>query len=181
MEGGGCPAPRRLSPASAPRSRRHRGRTSSRSRHEHERALGEQRGAQRERGRRLGHAGLGGPGLPLARLLPRSLRSSSSCSMSFWTPDRQRASSRDWTTRELRRPASPLQPRQRLLEGHADVVRDRRRSPSSACLVFGFPVAYFLAMKVEKLYREPDRPLHHRARPRSGRASSRDPSHGPTR
>ena len=77
LEGGGCPAPRRLSP-----ERPHLDLDDieepdelEQSSAEHERALGEQRGAQRERGRSWVTLAWARPGLPLARLLPdRSAR-----------------------------------------------------------------------------------------------------------
>ena len=162
LEGGGCPAPQRLSPERpAPRPRGHRGGRGRRSSTSTSGRSARSVARSSERGRGWVTLAWAAPGLHLARLLPRSRRSSSSSSMSFWTPDTPRASSRTGrrrTTATCSIPSASTTPTGRTCGG-------RSRSPLIAvvaCLIFGFPVAYFLAMKVREAA-VPDRPLHPRA------------------
>lgn len=119
--------------------------------HEHERALGEQRGAQRERGRNLVTFLWALPGFVwlafylVAPLVVIVL-------VSFWT----RTDSgfvRHWTTANYGDLFHPFNLgnsywKNMLTSFETSVIA------VAACLVFGFPVAYFLAMKVEKLHNQ---------------------------
>jgi putative spermidine/putrescine transport system permease protein len=117
--------------------------------HEHERALGEQRGAQRERGRNWVTLAWAAPGFlwlgfyliaPLVFIVL----------MSFWTPDAAKGFVRHWTTANY---SDLLHPFNLNNAYWKDMLRSVEISAIAvvACLVFGFPVAYFLAMKVKKL------------------------------
>ena len=119
--------------------------------HEHERALGEQRGAQRERGRSLVTLAWALPGfLWLAFYLVAPLVVI--VLVSFWT----RTDSgfvRHWTTANYGDLFHPFNLnnsywKNMLTSFETSVIA------VAACLVFGFPVAYFLAMKVEKLHNQ---------------------------
>ena len=70
--------------------------------------------------------------------------------MSFWTPDTSKGFVKDWTLHnygQLLHPFSLDNPYWK------DMLRSAEISAIAvaACLLFGFPVAYFLAMKVQKL------------------------------
>jgi putative spermidine/putrescine transport system permease protein len=117
--------------------------------HEHERALGEQRGAQRERGRNWVTLAWATPGfLWLAFYLIAPLVFI--VLMSFWTPDPAKGFVRHWTTANYSELLHPFNLNNAYWK---DMVRSVEISAIAvvACLVFGFPVAYFLAMKVKKL------------------------------
>src|SRR6478609_4102825 len=116
---------------------------------EHERALGEKRGAQRERGGSWVTLAWAAPGFlwlgffliaPLVFIVL----------MSFWTPDTSVGFVKDWTTQNY---SDLLHPFNLSNAYWKDMWRSFQISAIAvvACLVFGFPVAYFLAMKVEKL------------------------------
>ena len=117
--------------------------------HEHERALGEQRGAQRERGRNWVTLAWAAPGFVwlgfflIAPLVFIVL-------MSFWTPDPSVGFVKNWTTQNY---SDLLHPFSLDNAYWKDMWRSFQISAIAvvACLVFGFPVAYFLAMKVKKL------------------------------
>jgi putative spermidine/putrescine transport system permease protein len=116
---------------------------------EHERALGEQRGAQRERGRSWVTLAWAAPGfLWLAFYLIAPLVFI--VLMSFWTPDAAKGFIRTWTTANY---SALLHPFSLDNAYWKDMLRSVEISAIAvaACLVFGFPVAYFLAMKVKKL------------------------------
>jgi putative spermidine/putrescine transport system permease protein len=70
--------------------------------------------------------------------------------MSFWTPDTSVGFVKDWTTQNY---SDLLHPFNLSNAYWKDMWRSFQISAIAvvACLVFGFPVAYFLAMKVEKL------------------------------
>ena len=70
--------------------------------------------------------------------------------MSFWTPDTSVGFVKDWTTQNY---SDLLHPFSLDNAYWKDMWRSFQISAIAvaACLVFGFPVAYFLAMKVEKL------------------------------
>ena len=130
VEGGGCPAPRRLS--SEPVRRHLDLEDIEADEHEveaeHERALGVERAAA---------AGGGGGWVTLAWALPGFLWLGFYLIaplvfivlMSFWTPDTATGFVKTGR-RELQRAAPSLQPEQRLLEGHAGGRSRSRRSPS---------------------------------------------------
>ena len=116
---------------------------------EHERALGEQRGAQRERGGGWVTLAWAAPGFlwlgffliaPLVFIVL----------MSFWTPDTSVGFVKDWTTQNYSDLVHPFSLDNAYWK---DMWRSFQISAIAvaACLVFGFPVAYFLAMKVKKL------------------------------
>ncbi len=147
LEGGGCPAPLRLSPAPR-RRRRSRRRRSSRARDRPERALGEQ-GGTRGKGGGWVTLRVGLARLRLARLLPRrAARRSSSSSASGRGPTR--ASLRHWTGANYGALLHPFNLSNSYWENMLTSF-ETSLIAVAACLVFGFPVAYFLAMKVEKL------------------------------
>jgi putative spermidine/putrescine transport system permease protein len=116
---------------------------------EAERALGEQRGAARERGRNWVTLAWAAPGFIwlgfylLAPLVFIVL-------MSFWTPSTSLGFVKDWTTTNY---GDLLHPFNLSNPYWKDMWRSFQISiiAVAACLVFGFPVAYFLAMKVKKL------------------------------
>ena len=70
--------------------------------------------------------------------------------MSFWTPDSAKGFVRDWTTANYSELLHPFSLDNAYWK---DMLRSFEISAIAvaACLVFGFPVAYFLAMKVKKL------------------------------
>ena len=119
--------------------------------HEHERALGEQRGALRQRGRSWVTLAWAAPGFlwlgfylvaPLVMIVL----------VSFWTRT-DTGFVRHWTGAnygELFHPFSLDNSywKNMLSSFETSVIA------VAACLVFGFPVAYFLAMKVEKLHNQ---------------------------
>jgi putative spermidine/putrescine transport system permease protein len=116
---------------------------------EHERALGVKRGARREKGQGWVTWGWALPGFlwlgfylvaPLVFIVL----------MSFWTPDPSLGFVKDWTTANY---GDLLHPFSLDNAYWKDMWRSFQISiiAVAACLVFGFPVAYFLAMKVEKL------------------------------
>jgi putative spermidine/putrescine transport system permease protein len=116
---------------------------------EHERALGEQRGAQRERGRNWVTLAWAAPGfLWLAFYLIAPLVFI--VLMSFWTPDAAKGFVREWTGANYHQLLHPFSLDNAYWK---DMLRSIEISAIAvaACLVFGFPVAYFLAMKVKKL------------------------------
>jgi putative spermidine/putrescine transport system permease protein len=116
---------------------------------EHERALGEQRGAQRERGRNWITLAWAAPGfIWLAFFLIAPLVFI--VLMSFWTPDAAKGFVRTWTTANYSQLLHPFNLDNAYWK---DMVRSVEISAIAvaACLIFGFPVAYFLAMKVKKL------------------------------
>jgi putative spermidine/putrescine transport system permease protein len=117
---------------------------------EHERALGLQKAARRGRGESWVTLAWALPGFiwlgffliaPLVFIVL----------MSFWTPDTSLGFVKDWTTQNYHDLLHPFS-----LNDNA-YLKDMWRSIQisaiavAACLIFGFPVAYFLAMKVEKL------------------------------
>jgi putative spermidine/putrescine transport system permease protein len=118
---------------------------------EAERALGEQRGAQRERGRSWVTLAWALPGFiwlgfylvaPLVFIVL----------VSFWTRT-DTGFIRDWTTANYSTLLHPFSLdnsywKNMLTSFETSVIA------VAACLVFGFPVAYFLAMKVEKLHNQ---------------------------
>jgi putative spermidine/putrescine transport system permease protein len=117
--------------------------------HEHERALGEKRGAQRERGRGWVTLAWAAPGFiwlgffliaPLVFIVL----------MSFWTPNTATGFVKTWTTANY---SALLHPFSLDNAYWQDMWRSFQISAIAvvACLIFGFPVAYFLAMKVQKL------------------------------
>jgi putative spermidine/putrescine transport system permease protein len=116
---------------------------------EHERALGLQRGARRGRGESWITLAWGLPGFiwlgfyliaPLVFIVL----------MSFWTPDPSLGFVKDWTTQNYHDLLHPFSLDNAYWK---DMWRSFQISiiAVAACLLFGFPVAYFLAMKVEKL------------------------------
>ena len=115
---------------------------------EHERALGVQRG-QQEKGRGWVTFAWAFPGFAwlafylIAPLIFIVL-------MSFWTPNSATGFVRDWTTSNY---SDLLHPFSLNNAYWKDMLRSFEISAIAvaACLVFGFPVAYFLAMKVQKL------------------------------
>ena len=117
--------------------------------HETERALGVQEGARRERGRNWVTLGWALPGFVwlgfylIAPLVFIVL-------MSFWTPNTATGFVRTWTTANY---SALLHPFNLSNAYWKDMLRSFQISiiAVAACLVFGFPVAYFLAMKVKKL------------------------------
>ena len=70
--------------------------------------------------------------------------------MSFWTPDAAKGFIRNWTTTNY---GDLLHPFSLDNAYWKDMLRSFEISAIAvaACLIFGFPVAYFLAMKVKKL------------------------------
>jgi putative spermidine/putrescine transport system permease protein len=114
-----------------------------------ERALGEQAGAKR--GRREGWvtAAWGIPGFIwlafylIAPLVFIFL-------MSFWTPSTSNGFVKDWTLHNYGQLLHPFSLNNAYIK---DMLRSAQISAIAvaACLIFGFPVAYFLAMKVKKL------------------------------
>jgi putative spermidine/putrescine transport system permease protein len=116
---------------------------------EHERALGVQKAAQREKGGGWVTFAWALPGFVwlgfylIAPLVFIVL-------MSFWTPDTSLGFVKDWTTQNY---SDLLHPFSLDNSYWKDMWRSFQISVISvaACLVFGFPVAYFLAMKVQKL------------------------------
>ncbi len=117
--------------------------------HGHERALGERRGAQRERGRSWVTLAWATPGiLWLAFFLIAPLVFI--VLMSFWTPDTARGFVKTWTTANYGALIHPFSLDNAYWQ---DMWRSFQISiiAVAACLLFGFPVAYFLAMKVQKL------------------------------
>src|SRR5262249_18855065 len=116
---------------------------------EHERALGVQRAARKEKGRGLVTFLWALPGFIwlgfylLAPLVFIVL-------MSFWTPDTAKGFVRDWPSNNY---GTLLHPFSLNNAYWKDMLRSAQISAIAvaACLVFGFPVAYFLAMKVQKL------------------------------
>jgi putative spermidine/putrescine transport system permease protein len=115
---------------------------------EHERALGVQRGRQKQ-GRGWVTLAWAFPGFAwlafylIAPLVFIVL-------MSFWTPDSAKGFIRDWTTGNYSQLLHPFSLDNAYWK---DMLRSFEISAIAvaACLVFGFPVAYFLAMKVQKL------------------------------
>jgi putative spermidine/putrescine transport system permease protein len=116
---------------------------------EHERALGTQRAALRERGRSWVTLAWAAPGFlwlgfyliaPLVFIVL----------MSFWTPDPAKGFVRHWTGANYSELLHPFSLDNAYWK---DMLRSVEISAIAvaACLVFGFPVAYFLAMKVKKL------------------------------
>jgi len=112
--------------------------------HEHERALGEQRGAQRERGRNWVTLAWAAPGFiwlgffliaPLVFIVL----------VSFWTRT-DFGFVHTWTTANYGSLFHDSTYWHNMLKSLVTSV-----IAVAACLVFGFPIAYFLAMKVEKL------------------------------
>jgi putative spermidine/putrescine transport system permease protein len=117
--------------------------------HEQERALGVARAARRERG---------GGWVTLAWALPGFIWLGFFLIaplvfivlMSFWTPDTAKGFVKVWTTANY---GALLHPFNLSNAYWKDMWRSFQISiiAVAACLVFGFPVAYFLAMKVQKL------------------------------
>ena len=70
--------------------------------------------------------------------------------MSFWTPDTSKGFVKDWTLHNYGQLLHPFSLNNAYWK---DMLRSSQISAIAvaACLVFGFPVAYFLAMKVKKL------------------------------
>jgi putative spermidine/putrescine transport system permease protein len=116
---------------------------------EHERALGLQKGRQRETGRGLVTFLWALPGFIwlgfylIAPIVFIFL-------MSFWTPDTSTGFVKDWTLHNYGTLMHPFSLNNAYWK---DMLRSAQISAIAvaACLVFGFPVAYFLAMKVKKL------------------------------
>jgi putative spermidine/putrescine transport system permease protein len=116
---------------------------------EHERALGVERGRRRERGGSWVTLAWATPGfLWLAFYLIAPLVFI--VLMSFWTPDPAKGFVRTWTTANYSELLHPFSLDNAYWK---DMLRSVQISAIAcvACLVFGFPVAYFLAMKVKKL------------------------------
>jgi len=117
--------------------------------HEHERALGVAKAARREKGGGWVTFAWAAPGFIwlgfflIAPLVFIFL-------MSFWTPNTATGFSRIWTGSNYGQLLHPFNLSNAYWE---DMWRSFQISVISvaACLVFGFPVAYFLAMKVQKL------------------------------
>jgi putative spermidine/putrescine transport system permease protein len=116
---------------------------------EHERALGVQRATLKQRGRGWVTLAWATPGFiwlafyliaPLVFIVL----------MSFWTPDSAKGFVRNWTTANY---SDLLHPFSLDNAYWKDMLRSFEISAIAvaACLIFGFPVAYFLAMKVKKL------------------------------
>ncbi len=117
--------------------------------HEHERALGTARAARKERGRGWVTLAWALPGFVwLAFFLIAPLVFI--VLMSFWTPDTAKGFVKVWTTANY---GALLHPFNLSNAYWKDMWRSFQISiiAVAACLVFGFPVAYFLAMKVQKL------------------------------
>ena len=116
--------------------------------HEHERALGERRGAQRERGRSWVTLAWAAPGfIWLAFYLVAPLVVI--VLVSFWT----RTDSgfvRHWTGANYGDLFHPFNLNNSYWKNMLNSF-ETSVIAVAACLVFGFPVAYFLAMKVQKL------------------------------
>jgi putative spermidine/putrescine transport system permease protein len=116
---------------------------------EHERALGVKGGRRREQGGGWVTFAWALPGfLWLAFYLIAPLVFI--VLMSFWTPDAAKGFVRHWTTANY---SALLHPFSLDNAYWKDMLRSVEISAIAvaACLVFGFPVAYFLAMKVKKL------------------------------
>lgn len=117
--------------------------------HEHERALGVAQAAQKQHGKGWVTLAWATPGfLWLAFYLIAPLIFI--VLMSFWTPDSAKGFVRDWTTSNY---SDLLHPFSLDNAYWKDMLRSFQISAIAvaACLIFGFPVAYFLAMKVKKL------------------------------
>ncbi len=177
LEGGGCPAPRRLiRPPHLDLDDIEEDELEVE--HEHERALGEQRGAQRERGRSWVTLAWAAPGFVwlgfylIAPLVFIVL-------MSFWTPDTVSGLRPDWTTANYSELLHPFSLDNAYWKDMLEVVRDlgdrRRRLPR-----LRLPRRVLPGDEGQEARSTRSPSSSSRWRP-SGRASSRARSPGPTR